>query len=188
MKRVITFVIAVFVTVVATAQGHLKFNKVPINGTMEEMANKLAESGLTGWDFYEAAATTTGDIPGLGECKITIYGSSKTKTSYSVLVETRDHPDVWDYWYNKYVELKASFKDDAIKPVQFVEKYQTDCEPWQQLKVAQAYKEGLVAADASFVLEQGTIHLEVVVDRFNSISLHITYEDDINNSKKEAEK
>ena len=107
MKKIITLVL-LLVTVLVSAQEHLKFKNVPIDGSLNSFVQKLNNAGLdlTFVEYSGQIATYRGDFAGLSDCTIHIL-TTKSGTVCKILVASD-----WYYsWsstkskYNKYKEL-----------------------------------------------------------------------------------
>jgi hypothetical protein len=106
-----------------SSEEHIKFENIPVDGKIDEFASELTKRGYT-----ESQLTEENKIKLRGmflgkACKIYVYGTSKSKTAYKVLVnfpgEVKDsleysYPRIQMWYTTRYGIGKSKFKQHRI--------------------------------------------------------------------------
>ena len=107
MKKYISFIITLFISVSITAQTnrdshkYLEFKNTPISGTLTEMVKKMQTLGYKLEEAADYVAIMEGSFAN-ENCEIVLYASPKTKTMHSIIVNFGEQTS----WYS----LKAKYK------------------------------------------------------------------------------
>lgn len=163
MRKLLT-IVALTLTINAVAQEHLTFNWIPIDGTVEEMASRLVNSGFEDLTVLNDGkkATLSGTFLGVENCEITLLGSPKTKTCFSVIVRTkpygRDLNGLLNFEYYPFKKSLSEKYATAMTPPLYKEVVRTD-KLNNSDDISQALKDGKIEFISLFNRPNGFIKL-----------------------------
>jgi len=178
IQNIFLLLLIILLSGCSSQKEHLKFEKIPINGNLDEFANELIKSG-----YIESQSTEENQIKLNGifldkNCEIYVYGTSKSRTAYKVSV-------------NFPGEVKDSIEYSFVKIQMFyTSKYGIGASKYKQRRVAERFlfnepkrvRHLSVGDFTRYKTDSGEITLEV---REGYIS--ITYSDKWNNKLMETE-
>lgn len=105
MKRFFLFVYFLFTIICAYSQQHLEFRDIPIDGPIKTFVKKLKKQGYK-QVFDNGRYRTFEGRFAVGDARITVYSTEKTKTVWKVCVVF----GVYDSW-NEANNIYSSLKD-----------------------------------------------------------------------------
>ena len=104
MKKIFGMMLLCVISISASAQEHLTFKGVPINGHITTFVSKLKSLGFKEVASSDYSAVVEGEFGG-NECQVAIYGSKKSKVVHKVIV-ILDESSSWHSLKSKYNEYK----------------------------------------------------------------------------------
>lgn len=179
MKRTITLLFALLIAFAASAQTHLKFMGIPLNGTIDAFQQKLAAKGVQPErkvnEFLPVGTRAfTGTFCGY-EAQIGVYYNTKTKVAYRAKAFfTGEDKELIQRRYDEFLRLLNNKYPDA--------------------EVTEAEQDGFDACSWVIWREEilvGWIGLFISEDNSSyptQYTLHIDYTDAINNDANNASK
>lgn len=179
MKRTITLLFALLIAFAASAQTHLKFMGIPLNGTIDAFQQKLAAKGVQPErkvnDFLPVGTRAfTGTFCGY-EAGIGVYYNTKTKVAYRAKAFfTGEDKEQMQRRYNEFLDLLNNKYPDA--------------------EVTEGENDGFDACSWVIWGEDSAVGwIELFISEDNSsyptqYTLHIGYTDAINNDANNASK
>jgi hypothetical protein len=185
MKKIIALVL-LFITILASAQEHLKFKNVPIDGSLNSFVQKLNDEGLA-LDlekYSNQIAVLHGDFAGLSNCTFHIL-TTKSGTVCKVMV-TSDNYYSWrtvKSEYNKYKEL-------YLGKYTYEAEYEFFSRPYYE---GDGYELSAIALDKAhfvtfFKAEGGGITVRIGAINSSKGFIRFIYEDDKNMNRYSDEK
>ena len=93
---------ACVLSLTVTAQEHLTFKGIPIDGKLSTFINKLKSQGFSEKYTQEYSAILNGKFSG-ENCEVAVYASQNTKTVYKVVVVVEES--------NSWSSLKFTYKE-----------------------------------------------------------------------------
>lgn len=159
MKKTVCIIFAITLFFGATAQKHLTFQGVPIDGTLDQFSKKASEKGLTyvqrmnGIDFY------IGSFLG-HDCFVGAVSHENQDLVYSVLACIIPFED-WKTLQSTYFDVKKKLTAEYGTPKEVEEKFlitsRNDAEKFQ------AVNDGKCNYVTSFVTKNGEISVSIEV-------------------------
>lgn len=181
MKRLITFLLIVFNTLLLSAQSHITFKGIPVDGHVSAFVEKMEKIGYTLYDKYESGYVMRGSFTGK-DATIYVMITPKTKTVWKVCATIDKKENNWETLKNKYLEYKQNYINKYGEPEH---EFHFFMSPYSEGdgKEIQAIEEDKCCYACYFRLEGGTIRVNI--SNFKTIDLG--YEDAINVKILEAE-
>lgn len=176
MKHLLlTLTLAILTLTVAAQTDHLKFNGIPIDGTLQTFSSALCKKGFTYLGAEDGSAVFSGTFTGR-QVSIAVLTSQATGKVFRVGV-VYDGMDKWEYIENLYNILK-----DMLTTKYGIPSAVTETVPnWCQDDKMHALKMDKMTWETTFTTPQGTILLKVVhSDTFGEGNVVLIYEDETN--------
>ena len=109
MKRVFGLMLLCVISISASAQEHLTFKGIPMNGHISTFVSKLKNIGFKEIASEDYFALVEGEFGG-NDCQVAIYGSKKSKVVHKIAVILDESPSWYSLksTYNEYKQLLAS--------------------------------------------------------------------------------
>ena len=175
-------VLAISSCIFCSAQEHLKFKGIPIDGTLKEFTAKLQQEGykVTFTNDEGYGCVLKGSFAGFSDCKILVIATETSHIVWKVVVKFPEQTS-WYSLKSRFDDYKTSMAQKYGEPsgdYHFFSKpyYEGDGYEFQALK-----KDKCNYA-AFFDVPEGGIIVEIQSVEYNSGCVAITYED-----KKNAE-
>lgn len=126
MKR-ITFLIILMLCSIAsiaqTANEHLTFKGVPIDGSLNEYVTKMKTAGFSYLGMEDGTAILQGDFAGVKECLVIVSTLTDADIVNTISVMFPEKKD-WSSLEENYQCLKGMLREKYGKPSDCVEKFQ----------------------------------------------------------------
>ena len=195
MKKFISLLFMVFVAFASygqdlTAEKHMEFMGITIDGKLDDFVNKLISKGFKVSSVEETTAMLTGNFAG-EDAKLFVCSTPKTKTVYQIGVNY-DNPYTvtWDLLESQYSKMKNMLKKKYGEPILEKEEFMDDFVEDSRMKLY-ALKRGRCEYISTFTDEAkvGLIFLGIMPG--NSLlepSVIIAYTDKINEELNESER
>ena len=158
MKKLLVVVLAIFLCLGVSAQNHLEFMGVPIDGSIKKISQQLTEKGLFSLGEVNDIAYFMGTVLGYDDCVIGVVPLEDQDLAYSVLVSILNFSD-WASLQNAYFDLKKKLTKEYGKPEKSEETIatpvQSDAEKFQSVI------DGWCDYKTTFVTKYGEIDLSI---------------------------
>lgn len=158
---------------------HLRFNGIPITGSLNNIQNKLTAKGFKFASKEGDAIEMVGKFAN-EKCRIILYATPKTKTTYHIIVDY-GREDSWAYLKSRYLQLKKLLKEKYKVNPESVEKFTGIYEEGDGYEL-QATRNNKCLYLSSFALNNGEISLVI-----NDERVLISYKDKIGGKINEQE-
>jgi hypothetical protein len=122
MKSIITFLLLLIILLNGcSAEDHLEFNNVPINGNIDSLANELIKIGFNQTEFKNEDQIKLNGVFLEKSCAIFVFGTKQDQTAYKVVVNMPGEiHDSLEYSYDKLQKLfSAKYGNGISKYKQF---------------------------------------------------------------------
>ena len=106
MKKLFFAILLCVISISVSAQEHLTFKGVPIDGSLNSFVDKLKANGFEPTSVDSDDASMTGDFGG-NICKIAIFATKTSKKVYTVAVQVKES-NSWTTLKSTYDEYKSS--------------------------------------------------------------------------------
>ena len=116
MKRIIASLFIIFNTLLLSAQSHMLFKGIPIDGPISSFVGKLEQKGYTMVKKYDDGYIMKGIFTGK-DAYIYILNTPKTKTVWKVVASIVQDNPTWDSLKKTYLEYKQNFINKYGEPV-----------------------------------------------------------------------
>ena len=126
MKRILFIIVLVLGCIAATAQtadDHLTFKGIPIDGTLNQFVSKLKTVGFSYNGMHEGTALLKGDFAGYSGCWVGVHtlGASDVVNSVAVIFPTMDD---WSSLETMYIHIKSMLTKKYDEPSECIEEFQ----------------------------------------------------------------
>ncbi len=176
MKHLLlTLTLTLLTLTVAAQTDHLKFNGIPIDGTLQTFTTALRQKGFTYLGTEDGTAFLKGTFTGR-QVDVAVFTSKATGKVYRVGV-VYDGMDKWEYIENLYNILKEMLTTKYGMPASVTETvpYYNEDDKMHALRMDK------MTWETTFTTPQGTILLKVVhSDTFGEGNVVLIYEDETN--------
>lgn len=155
-------------------KNHLEFKGISINGSMEQVAERLKQQGYQEIDRADGCILLTGKFAGKEDCQILVSSSKHTGQTYSIAIFT---PASLNWWSIKadYEQMKTMLTKKYGKPSSSTEFFSDPYEEGDGYELT-AFSSG----NAFFVTKYATDLGEISVCITNNAQLLLSYNDKIN--------
>lgn len=175
MKRITFLLIFICWNVVLSAQEHLTFKNIPIEGSVSAYVAKLEAVGFQLVESTANNAILKGTFAGFDDCTIVVIGSESSNTVWKV-VANLPHQVSWTSTCSRYEELKRQYTDKYGKPAKsyefFIDPYELgDGYELQAIKLEKGYY------IAFWDLSEGSIWVEIKASRNSDGWICLGYQD-----------
>ena len=106
MKKLFFTMLLCVISISVSAQEHLTFKGIPIDGSLTSFVEKLKAKGFTSVAVNSESAMMKGDFAGK-ICKTVIFATKKSKKVHSVIVEV-ETSNSWSTLKSTYNDYKSS--------------------------------------------------------------------------------
>lgn len=182
MKKLFLLLILTLNSLLLSAQSHITFKGIPVDGPVSTFIEKLEKKGYKLWKEFDSGYAMSGSFTG-EEATIYVLFSPKTKTVWKVGVTINQDINDWSIIKNNYLEYKQYYINKYGEPHDdfnfFISPYKEN-----DGNEIQAIGEDKCRYSCFFMLEEG--YIEIKISKFKDIT--ISYEDAINLKKMELEK
>lgn len=126
MNKLISLIAKIFcnkTSVAQTANEHLTFKRVPLDGSLSEFVSKMKSAGFSYIGIQDGTAILKGDFAGFKGCMIgvsTVKNVDVVNTIYVIFPEKDD----WSFLEETYQYLKNMLTEKYGKPSECVEDFQ----------------------------------------------------------------
>lgn len=180
MKRFVSLLTAVLISVIAFAQGseHLTFKGVPIDGTLASFTQKLTTKGFKKIGTEGRASVLKGTFAGSDNCTILVHALENKDAVYLVGVMFPSTSE-WRRLETDYLTLKDMLTKKYGEPAACVEEFQSryvndDNSKLHELRMSRCTYETI------FENEKGRIKLSLAHDDYMDCYVILGYVDGIN--------
>lgn len=182
MKKILALMFSCMLTLTASAQEHLTFKGIPIDGKLTEFVNKLKAQGFIEIKVNNDSAIMKGDFSGKN-CEIIMYASKKSNIVYQVgaILEKDDSWGVLKSTYDEYKSLLNSKYEEG----QTIEFFKSPYEEGDGYEMT-ALRNNKCIYCTRYELQNGIITLLIAEVSNGSVALF--YADKINEALAEREK
>lgn len=129
MKRTLVTIILSLLTLCMSAQTHLKFKGIPIEGSIDAFENKLVAQGYKQYMRNDPGHVLEGTFAGVKNCHIFIFCTQKTRQIWKAAVAFPSESS-WQDARTSYDKFCAQFKQKYGEPTNtyeyFVSPYELD--------------------------------------------------------------
>ncbi len=176
MKKFMIFFILTFLSVSLSAQEHLTFKNIPIEGSVSAYVAKLEAVGF--YLLHEndgRSAILQGSFAGFDDCTVYVIGSKSSKTVWKVVVGL-PHQLSWSSTRSRYEDFKESYTAKYGKPADsfefFIDPYEKgDGYELQAIKLEKGYY------TTFWELSAGTIFVGISASNNSDGWVRLVYED-----------
>jgi hypothetical protein len=162
-----------------TANEHLKFKGVPIDGTLSQYVQKMKTAGFSMLGMENGAAILQGDFAGNKGCTI-VVGTLKGKDLVSEIVVAFPEYETWSALYGSYSDLKSMLTEKYGEPSDCIEKFQSYSEPRDDRDRIFEVKMDRCKYITTFSTNAGDIHLMIFHEGMSHCYVTLSYYDKIN--------
>lgn len=178
MKKVLSLLFAIIITSNLSAQSHLSFKGVPIDGTLKQYTQQMQNKGFTLIGTEDGISMLTGDFAGYKGCTIGV-ATLKNKDLVSTIAVIFPSYDTWSQLYSCYSNLKDMLSEKYGEPEDVVEMFDSkyvddDNSRMHELKMDRC------KYISSFSTKLGDIQLSIEHDGFTSCFVMLKYYDKTN--------
>ena len=156
MKKTILTILILSISIVASAQNHLKFKGIPLNGTYKEFSEKLISKGFTKNVNNNTYSRTFAGYP---NCTAEIYSTESNNLVYGVILSLPTQHN-WNDLENRYYEFKENLTTKYGAPTKSTEKF-TDSTPRKNSEKFNQVEKGNCRYVSHFETENGEIILYI---------------------------
>lgn len=175
----ITMMLCCMASIAQTANEHLTFKGIPIDGSLKEYVSKMESAGLSYIDEQEGTAMMYGDFAGFKGCLIgvsTLRSSDVVNTICVIFPEEKD----WSSLEESYQLLKRMLTEKYGKPSNCVEKFQGYRSPRDNSEKLHRLKMDECSYSTIFEIPKGFIQLSLEHQSMSSCFVKLQYWDRIN--------
>ena len=183
MKKLAVLITCLIFAGAVSAQQHLTFKGVPIDGTLKAYTEAMVKAGFTHELTQDGCAVLSGDFAGFKGCFIgvTTLKNCDVVSRIAVLFPERK---TWASILDDYEHLKAMLTEKYGKPTNSEEKFTEYVGDGVNSLVMHALREEKYVWFITFTTELGEIKLSVVAGSSYSTGLVcLTYKDKANSEK-----
>ncbi|MBR5018235.1 MAG: hypothetical protein IKX53_01190 [Bacteroidales bacterium] len=180
MKRFFTLAIALLNCLVLSAQDHLEFKAIPIDGTTSSFVESLTKAGFKKIQQTPEGVVLSGTFTGK-ECNVIVESSIITKTPHSVYVLLSEESD-WATIKNDYNTIKKGLTLKYGEPAKMKEEIRS---PYKEGdgSAYMAFKGGYADWYSVYTTPLGEIDLYIREQGYSNLSVIIKYVDKANEQK-----
>lgn len=182
MKKLFLLLILTLNSLLLSAQSHITFKGIPVDGHVSMFVEKLEKKGYKLRDKLDSGYVMSGVFTGK-EATILVLFSPKTETVWKVGVTFSQDGNDWSTIKNNYLEYKQYYINKYGEPH---DDFNFFSSPYKENdgNEIQAIEEDKCHYSCYFELEEGSIAINI--SSYKNIT--ISYEDAINLKKMELEK
>lgn len=174
MKHLLlTLTLTLLTLTVAAQTDHLKFNGIPIDGTLQTFSSALCQKGFTYVGAEDGVASFQGMVTGHKATVAVIVNAAGQVYRVGIVY---DGMEQWQFIENLYEGLKEMLTTKYGEPTEITETIPPYCNDDKMF----ACKMDLMTWETSFTAPQGTIQLKVVSLFPNQGNVVLIYEDETN--------
>ncbi|MCF0174619.1 MAG: hypothetical protein HUJ95_04680 [Bacteroidales bacterium] len=108
IKKIIFFLVFLFLSISISAQEHLSFKNIPIDGNITDFVAKLKEQGFTVKENFKNSVILNGPFAGYDDCTIFVLFSTSSETVWKVSA-TLPHRSSWLSTLSMYQDFKEEY-------------------------------------------------------------------------------
>lgn len=182
MNKLIPIIVMMLCYMASTAQTaneHLTFKGVPIDGSLNEYVSKMKSAGFSYLGTQDGTAILQGDFAGFKGCLIgvsTLKNSDVVNTIGVIFPEKDD----WSYLEEIYQHLKNMLTEKYGKPAECVEKFQGYGSPNDNSDKLHRLKMDRCTYATTYATPKGDIRLSLDHQNVSSCFVKLQYWDKIN--------
>ena len=181
MKKVLTFLILLFTFCNLTAQDHLSFKGIPIEGNIREFCDKLKEKGFSYIGKEENTLLYTGDFTGK-TATVGVIATDDGDNVFSVIVFFKPSKE-WNHLVSTYEYYKQLYTHKYGKPTSHKENNPSLSD--SNLSLMRALEQGTFSYYNTWRVSGGEIKLSIEkTDRVYEGTVMIRYRDTQNSKAK----
>lgn len=180
MKRILTIAVAVLNFLALSAQEHLEFKSIPIDGTSSSFVESLTKAGFKKIKQTSEGILLSGTFTGK-ECSVIVETSTISQTPHSVYVLLEEESD-WATLKNDYNTIKKGLTLKYGKPTKVKEEYRSPYKEGDGYPYM-AFKGGYADWYSVYTTSLGVIELYIREQGYSSLSVIIKYADNANVKK-----
>lgn len=180
MKKIMLVLAALLCAFSLSAQTeHMTFKGIPMQGTVDQFAQKLAAKGCTIDSREKGVVAMIGDFAGYKECPIGLIGSNDG--SISKVIVLFEAQEAWSSLSIQYNTLKSMLTTKYGEPAGTIEEFQnsyvnTDSERLHEMLMDRG------TWQTSWATPKGNIYL--IISHYDlEVRVSLVYEDAINSEK-----
>ena len=180
MKKILLTLLATMLCLAMSAQEHLKFKNVPIDGPLSEFLQKIQQKDLKLTEQNDAGATLVGRMAGMQVEVFVLATDEKIPYRVCAFFET---PADWDVMKMEYFNIQRSLSFKYGKPATINQHFQF---PYTEGdgKEIEAFGRNRGSWFTTYIQPEGAIILTITTNPFsNSPSVALIYEDQINGQR-----
>lgn len=165
-----------------SAQEHLKFKGVPIDGTLKNYTNAMINAGFQYEGTQDGVAVLSGDFAGYKGC---IVGVSTLQNCdvVSWIAVIFPEKDTWISVLGDYEHLKDMLTEKYGNPQKSKEEFTGYIGDYDNGMVMHALSKDEYVWFTSFSTELGEIELSIISSDYSKASVRLRYYDKINSEK-----
>ena len=182
MKKLAVLITCLIFAGAVSAQQHLTFKGVPINGTLKAYTEAMVKAGFTHEGTKDGRAILSGDFAGYKGCLIGVstLNGCDVVSEISVLFPERG---TWKSLLNDYETLKSMLTEKYGKPASSEEKFTGYVGDNDNYYIMKALQEEKYTWFTTFSTEQGEIELSVFAGVNDGGMVRLRYQDKANSEK-----
>lgn len=179
MKKIVGFIFAITLFFGASAQNHLTFLGVPIDGTLDQFAERASDKGLIYIQRVDDIDFYIGSFLGY-DCMIGAVSREGKDLVYSVLACIIPFED-WKTLQSTYFDVKKKLTAEYGNPTEVEEKFLT--KPRNDREKFQAVIDEKCIYTASFSTQKGDISVSIEVQEGIGPTVLVQFTDNENTLK-----
>ena len=184
MRKVLLTLFFVCSVLCSSAQGHLSFKGIPIDGSMNSFCQKLKGKGFTQIGTEGNISLFTGDFTGRN-ATVGVVAADNGLDVFSVAV-LFEESDSWNTLVNTYDHYKDLYVEKYGKPSQCVEKNPSRSD--SNTSLMYELFQGRVTYACIFEVSGGKIQISIEQASYNRGRVMINYQDSQNvNAKRQSD-
>jgi hypothetical protein len=162
-----------------TANEHLKFKGVPIDGTLSQYVQKMKTAGFSMLGMENGAAILQGDFAGYKECTISVE-TLKDKDLVAKIIVAFPDCNTWSELHGSYSDLKLMLTEKYGEPISRIEWFQGYSNPRDDNDRMFEVKMDRCRYITTFSTNAGDIQLKISHEGISSCYVTLSYYDKIN--------
>lgn len=182
---IIALILCHIASIAQTANEHLSFKGVPIDGSLNEYVAKMKSAGFTYLGTQDGTAILQGDFAGFKGCIIgvsTLKNSDVVNTIGVIFPEN----DNWSSLEDTYQHIKKMLTEKYGKPSECIEEFQGYGSPNDNIDKLYRLKMDRCTYATTFETPKGDIQLSLDHQSVNSCFVKLQYWDRINTNAVKA--
>ncbi|MCR4774219.1 MAG: hypothetical protein K5854_07670 [Prevotella sp.] len=162
-----------------TANEHLKFKGVPIDGTLSQYVQKMKTAGFSMLGMENGAAILQGDFAGYKECTISVE-TLKDKDLVAKIIVAFPDCNTWSELHGSYLDLKFMLAEKYGAPSDCLENFQGYSDQRDDNFRMIAVRLDRCRYITTFSTKAGDIQLKISHKGMSSCYVTLSYYDKIN--------